>query len=189
MSESNRQPEITDGLQAEWCTRPLEEQGLFATVSKTTTHAAADDEATVGTDMKQQVQIVNCAHAYGQRPGHELAFAKLHNGACSLLYAPLQLHLHRRKLSQLHLLVVEEKEIRRSFNDEFDALRKNKAKILGKMEEQVQRIRSIQTELGASRYPADIVKIPEEEEANWIRIEPHELKAQQWPSPSQRCAG
>lgn len=122
-----------------------------------------------------------------QANSHHLAYANVHNGRCQLLYAPLQLHLHRRKTTQLHLLALEEQAIYRSFNERFCSLRKVKDKCLGKIEEQLARISSIQTELGLSRLPADIAAVPEEDESSWIRVDAHEVKALQWLPAAERC--
>lgn len=151
-----------------------------------TTLSDAEDPPNA-TDQRQQAKASNSINIRRQPLGHEMAYGNVHNGICQLLYAPLQLHLCRRKASQVHLLAVEEREIQSCFNKRFESLRKDKDRVLCKMEEQLARICAIQTELGATQYPEDIILVPEDDESRWIRVEPHELTATKWLSLAERC--
>lgn len=164
----------------------MQDQGLFAQVILKTICDAEDPPS--ATDTRQKVKAANRIPICRPPLGHQLAYGNVHNGTCQLLYAPLQLHLCRRKAFQIQLLAIEEQEIKKCFNKKFELLRIDKDKLICKIEEQLARVSAIQTELGATQYPADIVPVSEEEESRWIRVEPHELTATKWLSLAERCA-
>ena len=117
----------------------------------------------------------------------ELALAELHSGACGLLYAPLQLHLVRRKRAQIALLQLEEAALRRELNRKFEALRKQKRECADRVAEHVARVAELQRILeapGAPRYEAD--DAVEDVDAA-LEVTEGEVGVPRWLSPAQRC--
>jgi len=124
-------------LQFEWSTRPLQDQGVFAAVALIPV-ADPEDTATIGSTQHDMSASNSLATINANR--QDLAYADVHNGKCRLLYAPLQLHLRRRKVSQLQLLTLEEQVIYTDFNEKFCALRKGKDQLLGKIAGKLARV-------------------------------------------------
>ena len=117
----------------------------------------------------------------------ELALAELHSGACGLLYAPLQLHLPRRKRTQIALLELEEVVVRAEFNRRFGALREQKRECADRVAEHVARVADIQRLLeapGAPRYEAD--DAVEDVDAA-LDVTGDEVGVPRWLSPAARC--
>eukprot|EP00892_Ulva_mutabilis_P005361 jgi/Ulvmu1/3197/UM015_0238.1 len=170
--------------QFEWSKRPLQHHGIFAAVERACVSHAADAATTV--DDQNSVPAAINVSTVRQADSQHLAHTRVYNGKCHLLYAPFQLHLHRRKIAQLQLLVLEELAARSSFNYKFRILKESKGKTLEKIEEQLARISSIQVELGFAHVSADLVPAPEEDEARLIQVEAHELKALEWLPSAER---
>jgi hypothetical protein len=55
---------------------------------------------------------------------------EVHNGACRLLYAPLQLHTPTRKAAQAILLHEEGRVLERAFNVKWAEMRAHKVSVL-----------------------------------------------------------
>lgn len=115
------------------------------------------------------------------------AYADVRNGACGHLYSTFQQHLLRRKVAQIRLLKTEVVELRRTYNQKFDAVCSSKEAAVAKIEGNLERIAAIQAELGHAVRPGWLASRDEEDETQCVRVEPHEMTSSPCISPAQRC--
>lgn len=117
----------------------------------------------------------------------QLAFSDVRNGSSEHLYAPLQQHLIRRKLSHIRLLTAEVVELRSSYNQKFDTVRASKEAAVAKIEGNLERVNAIQAELGLKTMPHWSSWSTAEDETRCVRVDPHEMTTSAWISAAERC--
>jgi hypothetical protein len=184
-------------MQAEWQARPVAERGLMAEVLP---HTDAMSDAPPDSTKRQlshastrtrqsglSMDPTSLANALSTAPALALALANLHNGACGALYAPLQLHLERRKRTQLLLLRHEEAALRSSFNSKFDAARKQNRECLDKVAERAARIADIQRNLGCAAVPRTLRVDAREDVDAQLAVADGEIDAAKWLCATERC--
>ena len=184
-------------LQAEWQARPITERGLLAEVLR---HDGAMSDSTGADSSARRLSHVSTgtrASAISMDPASlanalnmppDLALAGLRGGATGALYAPLQLHLPRRKRAQLLLLQREEAALRDAFNVKFAAVKKLKQDTLDKVAERGARVAEIQRGLDLQVAP----QVPQPDACEDIdallEVTDGEVSVPKWTSEEERCA-
>lgn len=189
-------------MQAEWATRPTAARGLVAEISthtgpKDANAADAVDASATSTAPRGSLASFARPSAASTDPASlrvavnappDLALADLHNGTCGLLYAPLQLHLERRKRTQLALLQFEEGALRREFNDKFERARKAKRECADKVADRLARVADVQRTLEASEMPKYDVDDAADDVDHALDVTDNEISVPRWLSPADRYA-
>jgi hypothetical protein len=188
-------------MQAEWSQRPMAERGLCALICKhqgsmkpaTDAESAlsqppADSAAPINTNgsTEHPTSYGRSSVMGGAAPEEDLALADATNCICGLLYAPLQLHLHRRKRLQVQLLQAEAATVTAQFNGEFAGVVRLKRSCADKLAELLDRVRSIQLDLQCSQMPAALPEAPEEDVQRHLRVSDSEVTSPKWLSEADR---
>ena len=174
-------------LQIEFSNRPVQARGLCATIEVHRADGAADETAEAdGGAHEYTARFSETSRTMSTCFRTTIAYSDVKNGACEDLYSPFQQHLLRRKLAQIRLLATEVVELRRSYNEKFDAVCASKEAAIAKIEGNLERVGAIQVELGQTLMPAWLSSSSEEDETRCVRVEPHEMTTSPWISPAQR---
>lgn len=202
---------VSGALQAEWQLRPATERGILTRVEVLQADGKPDGlvkagAAAASASLDTEAQNVDehegghgqthdelgaispRAAAASARAEPQFALACVCNGACGHLYAPLQLHLPRRKRMQLHLLALEAEVAETTFNTAFAAAAAAKRGACDRIAELLERVKAIQADLGAAEMPRALAEAPEEDVEWHLRVEDSEVDAPRWLSESARCA-
>jgi hypothetical protein len=197
----------TVSVQVEWLTRPASECGVCidvlcyegsmtgdCTASRLEgAHAFFPSSSGIGVPSSGTADVstmltTTSLGASLVRPAQKFALAAVHNGVSQVLYAPLQLHLERRKRAQVILLKHEVSTLRSRFNQRFEDLQGRKRQCLNAVAERVARIAEIQKNLECSAAPEGLQEDGREDVEALIRVQDHEVNVPKWLSPADRYA-
>lgn len=113
---------------------------------------------------------------------------QVHNGESTLLYSHFQLHIRRRKQTQVHLLQLEIAALQAAFSGKFEAVRIRKRKALDAVDERVNRITEIQHSLESTTMPARPREAIEEDPHSFLEVADSEVGFEKWVTPEERRA-
>jgi hypothetical protein len=115
-----------------------------------------------------------------------LALTDVTDSLSGLLYAPLHLHLPRRKHLQVLLLHAEAAAVTARFNTESARVARQRRACADKIVDLLDRVKSIQRELQCSEMPTALPEAADDDAQRFLRVSDSEVAAPKWISGADR---